>query len=149
MGTGPAQAASSPSVCIQAHVTDAGWQSQVCNGPNTFYYSGTVGENKAIEALRIKITGHGRFCVAAHLRDQGWHPGEKCFYDGAEVFVGTTGQNRPMEALTISVSSGSIVGAGHVQNRGWGPSKANNFIYLGTEGSALNLEAVAVGPNTW
>ncbi|MGW7052931.1 hypothetical protein [Streptomyces sp. NPDC054887] len=145
---GSAQAAT-PEVCIDAHVSGEGWQGEVCNSPGEYGYAGTVGENRAIEALRVRAPGMGSVCLNAHLRNRGW-VGERCFVANAHpIFIGTTGENRPMEALTMSVSNGSIMGAAHVQSRGWQPWKANNFLYFGTEGSALNMEAIAVLPNTW
>lgn len=145
MGMSPAQAAG-PKVCIDPHVSGIGQTGAVCNTWDTYYYAGTVGQNRAIEGARISIHGLGRVCLDAHVRNVGWQ-GERCFGDGAEIWVGTSGENRPMEALRIRLPDGGIVkGMSHVQNLGWLDEIHGGYIQLGTVGNALNLEALAVVP---
>ncbi|MFF1909156.1 hypothetical protein [Kitasatospora sp. NPDC058218] len=58
--------------------------------------------------------------------------------------MGTTGQNRPIEMLEISTQYEMIHGVAHVQNIGWMDEAWGSTIRLGTEGRALNMEAVAL-----
>ncbi|MGW6949509.1 hypothetical protein [Streptomyces xanthophaeus] len=51
--------------------------------------------------------GVGRLCVRAHVQDQGWDTYPTCSRsDGMAVTVGTSGKNRAIEALEISVNGG-------------------------------------------
>ncbi|WP_369293392.1 hypothetical protein [Streptomyces sp. DK15] len=73
---------------------------------------------------------------------------EQCADDGGYVFIGTVGENRPLESLYARVPNiEKIEGVAHVQNRGWdGQWTSGNYIWLGTEGAALNLEALSMRP---
>lgn len=145
MGMTSAQAAG-PKACVMPHVAGLGTIDNVCNTWDTYYYSGTVGENRAIEGAHVTIAGLGRVCVQAHLRNYGWQD-ERCSSDGYAIWVGTSGENRPMEALRIRLPDGGIVKArAHVQNEGWGGEAVGSYVQIGTVGKALNLEAVAIVP---
>ncbi|MFD6799383.1 hypothetical protein [Streptomyces cyaneofuscatus] len=139
----PASAAGQGSACYTAHVAGNGWDANwSCNGNVV----GTWGKNKALEALGVSIGGVGRYCVNAHLRDYGWQ-GERCS-DGIgaihSVTVGTTGQNRPIEALEIWTEYGYIHGVAHVQDVGWMDEAHGRTIRLGVTGKALKMEAVGL-----
>ncbi|MFB7837170.1 hypothetical protein [Streptomyces sp. NPDC056056] len=139
---GPVQAAPKPGerVCYQAHVADYGWLPEKCQGGQV----GVTGQNKAIERMRITISGLGRFCASAHIRNIGDGQGERCANSGQTVTVGTEGMALPMEELMVWTDSlGALHGRAHVQNVGWkDPVVAFPTMWLGTRGQARNLEAI-------
>ncbi|WP_073776351.1 hypothetical protein [Streptomyces sp. MJM1172] len=151
-GIATVENASSPTVCIKAHVADLGWGDWFC-GIDT--YTGTVGQNKAIEALRIKVIGApngGQYCGQAHIRNIGWQK-KMCREAGQDIEIGTTGRALPMEAVRLWFEwdeTYAFHGWSHVQNIGWkyhapNTSAMAGMVTLGTEGKALNLEAVSLG----
>ncbi|WP_141746889.1 hypothetical protein [Streptomyces agglomeratus] len=128
-------------VCYRAHVAGKGWMEWNCNGQ----FAGTVGENRAIEAMDIQVWGRGYFCADAHIRNVGWQaPYGDCVASGQVKRVGTVGQALPMEAVRITLSYGSLEGIGHVQDIGWiGPFRGDH-ITVGTTGQGKNLELVTL-----
>ncbi|MER5807793.1 hypothetical protein ABT143_06280 [Streptomyces sp. NPDC002033] len=151
-GTTTAENASSPAVCVKAHVAGLGWGNEFC-GIDT--YTGTVGQNRAIEALRIRVIGApngGNFCGQAHVRNVGWQP-KMCRGAGDTIEIGTTGRALPMEAVRLWFEwdeTFAFHGWSHVQNIGWqyhapNTSAMAGMATLGTVGQALNLEAVSIG----
>ncbi|WP_350241947.1 hypothetical protein [Streptomyces microflavus] len=141
-------AANDKGVCLRAHVSNIGWGNWFCQSGS---YVGTVGQNKSIEALQISMYGAGDYCATAHIRDIGWG-NQSCAQDGTDqiVTVGTTGYNRPMEAVAIYLTDPdtpwTLDGWSHVQNIGWKYHQpySTGQITLGTIGKALNLEAVSL-----
>ncbi|MFC8278429.1 hypothetical protein ACFUJR_39175 [Streptomyces sp. NPDC057271] len=143
--TGTAQAATAApdativSVCYRAHVSGVGWESKfTCGG-----WSGTVGQNRAIEALQISAYGVGWFCAQAHTRNVGWGPKETCAEGGQTITIGTTGQNLPMEAIRFS-SPRTVWANAHVQNEGYTGYSIGTWIEAGTTGKNQNLEALSM-----
>jgi uncharacterized protein YjdB len=49
-----------------------------------------------------------------------------------------------MEALTLSVPSGNVCAAGHVQDLGWQGFWCGRAVTIGTTGQSLRLEAVSI-----
>ncbi|MEU3749067.1 hypothetical protein AB0E71_28335 [Streptomyces narbonensis] len=90
-------------LCAWAHVQDQGWDDQ----PSCTDYDGqmvvvgTVGKNRAIEAVYIEVSA-GHVAAKAHLRNYGWT--EWTPYNSS-VSIGTVGQNRPMEAIKLAVQA--------------------------------------------
>lgn len=89
-------------VIYQAYVHGNGWQKKVADGAE----AGTTGQNKAIEALNIKLSdeweARNAFIIyEAHVSDVGW---QDEVMDGAQA--GTTGQNKAMEAIVIRIGNG-------------------------------------------
>ncbi|MFF4264637.1 hypothetical protein [Streptomyces virginiae] len=109
--------------------------------------AGTTGQNRAIEGMWIMAHGfNGQLCVEVHIRNRGWIK-EKCANQGSYMFVGTTGQNAPLEAIRVRMTSGlSVQGNAHVQGFGWQGWVRGDYIQIGTEGEARNLEAVKIRP---
>ncbi|MFI5802066.1 polysaccharide deacetylase [Streptomyces sp. NPDC051561] len=132
-------AAAARVVCYRAHVADHGWLGTTCDGN----WAGSFGLNKAMESLEVAVGGVGRVCVRAHLRNYGWE-NFSCANDYVNVRVGTVGQARPMEAVEIAVSSGRVTAQAHVQNVGTMAARNDGVVTVGTEGRALNLEAIAL-----
>lgn len=149
-----AGAAVEPRYCFRAHVAGIGWQAWECHTAREYATNriGTTGQNRAIEAVQAQAYGF-RICLQAHVRNLGW--GSRVCTSGRTptVGVGTTGQGRPMEALTLTVlgettttTSRTISAVGHVQNIGWilpWPDMAKT-VTVGTTGRALNLECVMI-----
>ncbi|MEU0404940.1 hypothetical protein ABZ318_32960 [Streptomyces sp. NPDC006197] len=136
---GVAQAAEAgEKVCYRAHIANVGWtQGWKCDGGQAGY----TGQNTPIEALEIQIWGLGTFCADAHLRDFG-DQAPQCASDGQVIRVGTTGEARPMEQVSIRPSYLGLWGRAHVQNVGWEKPDSGSEIEIGEAGKALNLEAV-------
>ncbi|MFJ7158841.1 hypothetical protein ACIQUQ_28405 [Streptomyces sp. NPDC101118] len=148
---GAVQASGGKTVCVRAHVADLGWREWSCNGIGT--YVGTVGQNKAIEALQIYVSEVGEwgdYCAVGHVRNIGWYatPQQCATPQNRQIItVGTTGLALPLEAVAINFAGDVLHGWAHVQNIGWqyNPGKPGEDLILGTEGRALNLEAVSFG----
>ncbi|TDD92488.1 polysaccharide deacetylase [Actinomadura rubrisoli] len=134
-------AAAAPLVCYRAHVATKGWQESVCHGEPT----GTIGRGLAIEAVNVAVTGVGRFCAKAHIRDLDWQE-KRCSNGQGSVYVGTEGQNRPMEAFYLELTDNwadTVWGQAHVQDYDWMPVReAPNNITIGMTGAGKRLEAI-------
>ncbi|MGW7176516.1 hypothetical protein [Streptomyces xanthophaeus] len=104
-------------ICYRAYLQNQGWQDyQNCDGGKV----GTEGQARNVEGLIIAAGGVGQLCVRAHVQDQGWDRYPTCSSsDGAAVTVGTSGKNRAIEALEISVSGGEVAADAHLRNQGW------------------------------
>ena len=138
-------------VIYQAYVHGNGWQKKVADGAE----AGTTGQNKAIEALNIKLSdeweARNAFIIyEAHVSDVGW---QDEVMDGAQA--GTTGQNKAMEAIVIRIGNGDspdgiriddvydIYYRVHISNYGWLAWTCNGQI-AGSEGYGLPIEAIQI-----
>lgn len=92
-------------VCYRAHVSNVGWMSEVCDG-------GFVGApswapaGSWIEALEIRLVNPDpgmQLCAQAHVGYIGWMA-EQCATGTTTVPVGTTGQNKDMQAIRIRLT---------------------------------------------
>ena len=150
-------------VQIQAHVQDIGWPSDdswVGNGE----IAGTTGQNKHIEAIRIKLSdslaANYSIWYRVHVSDVGWMAWAR---DGADA--GTQGYGRAIEAIEIRLlpkdspspesdnqnvdyafrnrvdDPASVTYSAHVRNIGWQPS-VNSGKTAGTTGRNLPVEAL-------
>lgn len=128
----------------QAHVAGEGWQAEVCNGQ----IAGTVGQNKAIEAVRItgiEVPDGVNLGVAGHalVQDMGW--GEDAVINQD---IGSTGQNKHLEAIKLGLYGDNATDYDiwyrlHVQDKGfldWCRNSEPN----GTEGENLQAEAIQI-----
>ena len=88
------------SIEYQAHVQDIGWESWKKDGAQ----AGTTGQNKKIEAIKIKITNLSGYSVMyrAYVEGQGWQDWVK----NGET-AGTTGKNLRLEAIQIKIVKNS------------------------------------------
>ena len=129
----------------QAHVSGEGWQNEVENGQ----IAGTVGEHKAIEAIRITgieglpegtnlgVTG------IAHVQDIGWGNDSPTGTD-----IGSTGLGKHLEAVKLNVFGNDadkyeVWYRLHVENMGF-LNWCRNGEPNGTEGGNLQAEAVQI-----
>jgi serralysin len=125
---------------LRAHVRDKGWLPFV----RELDVSGTVDEERRLEAFRIRLTGSSAFdvCYSVHVQDHGWMP-EVC--DGATA--GTTGQGKRLEAIKLRLR-GAPAGChiryqSHVQDNSWMPFVSDGAV-SGTTGIAKRLEGLRV-----
>ena len=108
--------------------------------------AGTTGENKQIEAIKIRITGQeytGGVEYAAHVSDIGWQDPVQ-----TDEIAGTTGKNKSIEAVSINLTGEmatnyDIYYRVHSSNFGW-LGWAKNGENAGTEGYAKHAEAIEI-----
>ncbi|WP_330172582.1 hypothetical protein OG875_02640 [Streptomyces sp. NBC_01498] len=84
-------------LCARAHVSTIGWQSWICAGDSATLEIGTAGRSLTIEAVEFQ-TQSGSVAANAHLSGYGWQG----WVAGGRVTVGTTGENRSIEALMVT-----------------------------------------------
>lgn len=98
-------------------VEDKGWQNYVTGGQNgnAGQVSGTTGQNRAVQAVKIELTGtqakNYDIYYRAHVQDYGWLGWAK---NGAAA--GTTGYEKRMEALQIAVVPKGSAAPGSTSN---------------------------------
>ncbi len=127
----------SPTVFVQAHVSDVGWQTY------TSGTAGTIDESKAIEALNVTVINNpgGSIESSAHVQDIGWQ-------DYTTGTVGTTGQSKRIEAVKFQLT-GTLAEKYDVyyrvysQDFGW-LGWAKNGEEAGTEGFSCRAEAIEI-----
>lgn len=138
-------AASSATICLNAHVQNIGWQGWVCGASGDVIGVGTTGQSLRMEAVAIVTGSAGGVCAKAHVQNIGWQ-GWSCGGDGAIVVTGTTGRSLRMEALAIGTNASALCAEAHVQNVGWQGSACADPGYaavVGTTGQSLRMEALA------
>ena len=85
-------------ISVEAHVSNVGWQAAVGNGGT----AGTTGQSRAVEALRVRLSGElsARYTVwyRVHSAEFGWL-GWAC--DGADA--GSAGYGRAVRAVQVAV----------------------------------------------
>ncbi|MCS7480458.1 hypothetical protein ACFFQW_17040 [Umezawaea endophytica] len=97
---------------------------------------------------RLEAAAANVFCVQDHLQAAGWE-GPFCPSNGQTVTLGTTGQNRRMEALRLgmTVNNVGICLEAHVQNigwQGWVCRGSGLYAEVGTTGQSLRMEALSL-----
>ena len=127
-------------VLYSSHVEDYGWQVWKSNGE----LSGTSGEAKRLEAIKIKLENYPNASIkySTHVQDYGWQAWKK---DG-EV-SGSIGESKRLEAIKIEAtglpSNLELQYRVHIQNQGWQNWVSSGEI-SGSVGKALRLEAIEV-----
>lgn len=143
-------------VSVEAHVSGVGWQAAVGNGGA----AGTTGQSRAVEALRVRLSGElsARYTVwyRVHSAEFGWL-GWAC--DGADA--GSAGYGRAVQAVQVAVlpkgdpapgdttfpfknrsdDPASISVRSHTSNIGW-MSPVRSGSVAGTTGRGLSMEAL-------
>lgn len=129
-------------VSYSSHVKDKGWLNFVSNDN----VSGTVGEARRIEALKMTISNKfsGNIEYQSHIQNIGW---ESTWKTNGQI-SGTTGQAKQIEALKIRLTGEvskqyDIYYRVHSQAFGW-LNWVKNGEAAGTEGFAYRLEAYQV-----
>ena len=130
-----------PVVSYCTHVQSYGWQDYVSDGE----MSGTSGEAKRLEGIRIKVEGVDDLHIEyqTHVQSYGW---QDYVADGATA--GTTGQAKRLEAIRIRLTGAAakyydIYYCVHVQTYGWLNWAKNNGM-AGTAGYSKRLEGICI-----
>jgi len=127
-------------VSYQTHVQDIGWQGSVSNGE----ISGTSGESKRLEAIRIKLENMaGGIEYSTHVQDVGWMN-----FVADDALSGTSGESKRLEAIKIRLTGEAaekydVYYCVHAQNTGW-LDWAKNGESAGTAGFSYRLEAIKI-----
>ena len=131
---------SKPSVTYQTHIEDIGWQDWQSDGAT----SGTEGQSKRLEAIRINITNNIEgIKYRTHIQDIGWQD-----WQSNGTLSGTSGQSKRMEAIKIELTGQmancyDIYYRVHAQEFGW-LDWAKNGESAGTAGYSYRLEAIEI-----
>lgn len=124
------------------HVQNYGWLNAVVNGN----ISGTIGEAKRMEAIRINLKNfpvNGGIEYSTHIQSYGWLD-----WAGNGAVGGTTGQAKRMEAIRIRLNGEladhfDIYYRVHSEKFGW-LDWAKNGASAGTEGFGYRMEAIQI-----
>lgn len=130
-------------VAYTSHVQDKGWIDSVSNGAT----SGTVGESKRIEALKLTLSKDNEnlnIRYKVHVQDKGWMD-----WSSNGELAGTTGESKRIEAIEID-TQGELAKLGyaleyrvHVQDIGWMDWVSEDTI-AGTTGESKRIEAIEI-----
>lgn len=130
-----------PSIAYSTHIQDIGTLNYVANGVT----GGTVGKNKQMEAIKIKIDNLPGLGVeySSHIQDIGW---ANWVYNNQ--LSGTQGQSKQMEAIKIKLNGSKaklydVYYRVHAEDYGW-LDWAKNGQSAGTSGFGKQLEAIEV-----
>ena len=130
-----------PSVLYQTHIQTYGWQEYVKDGA----MSGTSGESKRLEGIRIKLDGIEGMSVEyrTHVQTYGWQD-----YVKDDAMSGTSGESKRLEAINIRLTGEhaeeyDIYYCVHVQTYGW-LGWAKNGEMAGTSGCSKRLEGICI-----
>ena len=101
--------------------------------------AGTTGQDKRMEAIRIKSQHCGDAYAKAHIQGIGWKDFGKI---DQNTVIGTEGDSLRLECLCLK---GDFEWRAHIQGTGWTQwTKADGVATLGTVGQALRMEAIAI-----
>lgn len=124
-------------VRYKTHLSNIGWVDESRDGE----ISGTVGEDRAIEAVQIQLYGDisEKYDIyyRVHVEQEGWLGWA---YNGETA--GTTGGNMRVEAIQIQLIP-KVVYSAHVQYQGW-QDPVSSGQTAGTEGENLRMEAIMI-----
>lgn len=140
-------------IYYRVHVENIGWFDWAKNGQT----AGTEGLAKQIESIEVVLVEKGdpapgstklpgiskpNIIYESHVQDYGWM---EAVSNGA--LSGTTGKNKRMEAISISLegsaSLGGISYSTHIQDYGW-LSEVTNGDIGGTIGKSKRMEAIKI-----
>ena len=130
-------------VVYQSYIENEGWQNIKENGET----SGTTGQGKPLEALKIMITNQGDIAGSIEYSTYegilGWQN-----YVGANQISGSIGQGKKIEAIKIRLTGDlankyDIYYRVHVSGIGW-MAWTSNDQNAGTSGAARSMEAIEI-----
>ncbi|MEU7141513.1 hypothetical protein ABZ942_18805 [Nocardia sp. NPDC046473] len=85
-------------LCLKGHIQDQGddpyWS---CQSGSASAVTGTEGLGRRLEGVHINIADSPPICAEAHVEGDGWQEA-RC---GTDIWVGTSGQGKRMEAIKI------------------------------------------------
>lgn len=131
-----------PSISYTTHVQDIGWQNYVSDGQ----VSGTTGQAKRLEAIKIKVNSGGQDLhvnYSTHVQAIGWQN-----YVSDDQLSGTTEQAKRLEAIKINLTGAEAANYDvyyrvHAETYGW-MDWVKNGDMAGTTGQAKRLEAIQI-----
>lgn len=132
-------------VKYSSHIQMNGWEKSFSKRDGEI--SGTTGEDKRLEAIKITLGNSDEIPKEAsieyqvHVQDYGWMDWKK---DGE--IAGTTGEEKRIEAIKIKLegmAGYSVVYRTHVQDIGWTDWVKNEEI-SGTVGESKRVEAIEI-----
>ena len=130
-----------PGIAYSTHVQTYGWTEEKANGE----MSGTTGEAKRLEAIKIHIDGDADLGITyqTHVQTYGWMDWVK-----AGSISGTEGKSKRLEAIRIRLTGKDqdrydIYYCVHVQTYGWMDWVKNGEV-AGTEGQGKRLEGICI-----
>ncbi|MGL4990780.1 MAG: glucosaminidase domain-containing protein [Sarcina sp.] len=120
-------------------IEGTGWQSNKHNGET----SGTVGEGKRLEAVKLNLKGYENLNLRyrVHVQDLGWQEWRQ-----NDETAGLPNSGKRIEAIEIQLDDNqkySIEYRTHIENIGWQEWKRNGEL-AGTTGEAKRLEAIEI-----
>ena len=132
-----------PFVEYSSHVQTYGWQNFVSDGT----VSGTTGEKKRLEAIRIiekDLETEGSILYRSHVQTYGW---ESKWSRNGQI-SGTIGQSKRLEAVQIKLTDAlaekyDVYYRVHSETYGW-LGWAKNGESAGTEGLAKRIEGIQI-----
>lgn len=139
------------SIHYRAHVQTYGWLDAVADGVT----SGTTGEGKRLEAIKVTPPDGWELEVAVHLQGigdkvyKGIKKGKSSGLGSSatDPIIGTVGEGRRMEAIRIhavkKTGGKQLKYRVHMQGIGWGPWCTDNQ-WAGTKGEARRIEAIQI-----
>lgn len=131
-----------PILSYSSHIQNEGWQNYVSDGA----LSGTVGESKRLEAIKVRLDTQpyeGAVAYCADVQGLGWQG-----WSQNDILTGTTGMGKYLEAVKIKLTGEmaeyyDIYYRVHTQNYGWLDWAANGAA-AGTEDYDYRIEAVEI-----
>ena len=140
------------SIYYEVHRQDYGWEvdakdeADLSKWKSDGMNSGTVGESKRLEAIKIKLPDgvSGSIEYRTHIQDIGW---EKNWAKDGEI-SGTSGQAKRLEAIQVKLTGNvaknyDVYYCVHAQNFDW-LGWAQNGEKAGTAGYGYRLEAIKI-----
>lgn len=130
-----------PTVSYSSHIQSKGWLSKVNNGAQ----SGSVGQNKRMEAIKIAIEDFEGLGISysTHVQSKGWTN-----WVNNGTVSGTTGAGKRLEAIKIKLtgeqaSAFDVYYKVYAQGYGW-LNWAKNGAPSGTSGYGRRIEAIQI-----
>lgn len=127
---------------IELKVADLAYLGRIQESGNTAWVAdgmtaGITGQQKSLEAIRIKSQHCGIVEAQAHIQGIGWKDYGQI---DENTIVGTEKGNLRLECLRLK---GEFEWRAHIQGSGWTQwTKADGIATLGTVGQSLRMEAV-------
>ena len=121
-------------ISYQSHMRDIGWAAWQCDGA----MSGTTGQNRRIEAIRIAPKGETD--VTVHVRNDG----DKSYKNiTKDTIIGTVNESKRIEAIKITGKDTTYIYRVHQKSVGWSDWAVNGE-WAGVKGKSLQVEAVEI-----
>ncbi|MGL6202044.1 MAG: N-acetylmuramoyl-L-alanine amidase [Lachnospiraceae bacterium] len=133
-GVSQSQVDKTGKVTYKVHMRGIGDGKKVCDG----MMAGSTGQNRRIEGLYIWPVG--QMDVTVHIKDIG---DKKYSNITGSTLIGTSGQSKRIEAITINSTDTLYVYRVHIKNKGWTKWYTNGQM-AGTTGQSLQIEAIEI-----